>query len=67
MSIVACCRGEAGRSAGRLPVGTSKVRNGDGTVGIDGAGGSIRLEIGEAPERETGLGGVCETCEGKVA
>jgi len=38
--------------------GVTYVRSGEGAVGIEGAGGSMRLDIGEAPGRETGLGGV---------
>lgn len=71
-SVAADWRGDACRSVGRLwlfcaPAGTSNVRKGEGTVGIDCAGGSMRLEIGDAPGRETGLGGVWETCEGLAA
>lgn len=35
-----------------------KVLNGDGADGNDGAGGSMMLEIGDAPGLEIGLGGV---------
>ena len=64
MPLLGACGGEGGFSAvGGSDVET-KVRSGEGADGIDGAGGSMRLEIGEAPDLETGLGGVWVTCGG---